>query len=1138
MSFTHLHVHTEFSLLDGLCRIKDLVARAKELGMDSLAITDHGAMYGAIDFYMAAKEAGIHPIIGCEVYTAPRSRFQKESGIDNEYGHLVLLAENLTGYQNLMRIVSAGFVDGFYYKPRVDMETLRENAEGLIALSACLAGDVNQRLLNNDFEGAKKKTEEFKEIFGENNFFLEIQDHGIREQKQILPSIIKLARTTNTPLVATNDVHYIKKEDAEYQDVLLCIQTGKTVDEENRMKMETPEFYLKSEEEMRALFPFAEDAVDNTAKIAERCQLVLEFDKPQLPEFRIETGQSSEEYLRGLCEKGMKERYGEKPPTDYVERLNYELSVIHTMGYDDYFLIVWDFINYAKMNGIPVGPGRGSGAGSIVAYSLHITDIDPMKYQLLFERFLNPERVSMPDIDVDFCFERRGEVIQYVQERYGADHVSQIITFGTMAAKAAVRDVGRALGMSYGAVDIVAKAIPNELKITIEKALSMSPDLKKMYESDPEVKRLLDTARAVEGLCRHSSTHAAGVVITKTPVMEQVPVQRNDEVITTQYPMQILEKLGVLKMDFLGLKTLTVIRHACEMAKISPKFTYDDPKVYEQIARGETAGIFQLESPGMTSFMKELKPSGFEDVIAGISLYRPGPMDSIPTYIKNKHNPDHISYAHPVLENILDVTYGCIVYQEQVMQIVREMAGYSLGRADMVRRAMSKKKADVMEKERANFIYGNEEEGVEGSVKRGIPEKVAASVFDSMADFAKYAFNKSHAAAYAAVAYQTAWLKYYYPKEFMAATLTNAQGDTDKVAFYINECERMDIALLPPDINKSYNGFSVEGENIRFSLSAIKNVGVGFIREVVEERENEPYLGLRDFCTRLKNKDLNKRAVEGLITVGAFDSLGLTRATLLANFEAVMDEAASSRKKNVEGQLSLFAMFDDGEDLRKDDFAILPELPENLLLQKEKAATGLYLSGHPLRAYQKTLARFSSASVGEILAANEGYFMGEITTLTDGQTVTIAGLIAARKDKITKKNEMMSFITLEDMTGSMDVLVFPKVLQKQNTMLYADNIVFMTGRLSFREDEPPTLLLESVREFVPEAAGTLVLTVSDTALLDRVGEIIRAHSGMSSVVLRIKGREIAADPRIGVAISDGLKKELAAVLGNQNVEVE
>ena len=1138
MSFTHLHVHTEFSLLDGLCRIKDIVARAKELGMDSLAITDHGAMYGAIDFYTAAKDAGIHPIIGCEVYTAPRSRFQKESGIDNEYGHLVLLAENLTGYQNLMRIVSAGFVDGFYYKPRVDMETLRENAEGLIALSACLAGDVNQRLLNNDFEGAKKKTEEFKEIFGENNFFLEIQDHGIREQKQILPSIIKLARTTNTPLVATNDVHYIKKEDAEYQDVLLCIQTGKTVDEENRMKMETPEFYLKSEEEMRALFSFAEDAVDNTAKIAERCQLVLEFDKPQLPEFRIETGQSSEEYLRGLCEKGMRERYGEQPPTDYVERLNYELSVIHTMGYDDYFLIVWDFINYAKMNGIPVGPGRGSGAGSIVAYSLHITDIDPMKYQLLFERFLNPERVSMPDIDVDFCFERRGEVIQYVQERYGADHVSQIITFGTMAAKAAVRDVGRALGMSYGAVDIVAKAIPNELKITIEKALSMSPDLKKMYESDPEVKRLLDTARAVEGLCRHSSTHAAGVVITKTPVMEQVPVQRNDEVITTQYPMQILEKLGVLKMDFLGLKTLTVIRHACEMAKISPKFTYDDPKVYEQIARGETAGIFQLESPGMTSFMKELKPSGFEDVIAGISLYRPGPMDSIPTYIKNKHNPDHISYAHPVLENILNVTYGCIVYQEQVMQIVREMAGYSLGRADMVRRAMSKKKADVMEKERANFIYGNEEEGVEGSVKRGIPEKVAASVFDSMADFAKYAFNKSHAAAYAAVAYQTAWLKYYYPKEFMAATLTNAQGDTDKVAFYINECDRMGIALLPPDINKSYNGFSVEGENIRFSLSAVKNVGVGFIREVVEERKNEPYLGLRDFCTRLKNKDINKRAVEGLITVGAFDSLGQTRATLLANFEAVMDEAASSRKKNVEGQLSLFAMFDDGEDMRKDDFASLAELPESLLLQKEKAATGLYLSGHPLKAYHKTLKRFATTSINDVLVANEGYFMGEVTALTDGQIVTIAGLIAARKDKITKKNEMMSFITLEDMTGSMDVLVFPKILQKQNAMLYADNIVFMTGRLSFREDEPPTLLLESVREFVPEAAGTLVLTVSDTALLDRVGEIIRAHSGMSSVVLRIEGREIAADPRIGVAIGDGLKQELAAILGEENVEVE
>ena len=1067
MGFTHLHVHTEYSLLDGSSKISELVNRAKELGMDSLAITDHGVMYGVIDFYRAAKAAGINPVIGCEVYVAPGSRFDREAGGENEsrYHHLVLLAENDTGYANLMKIVSRGFTEGFYYKPRVDYEVLRTYHEGIIALSACLAGIVPTFLRRGLYEEAKDAALELQDIFGKGNFFLELQDHGIPDQQTVNQGLMRMNQDLGIGLVATNDVHYIYDTDAEAHDILLCIQTGKKVADEDRMRYEGGQYFLKSEEEMAALFPYAREALENTHKIAERCHVEIEFGKYKLPHFDVPEGRTSESYLRELCENGLKARYGERAG-ELQESLDYELDTIASMGFVDYFLIVWDFIKYAKDHDIPVGPGRGSAAGSLVAYSLNITDIiDPIHYNLLFERFLNPERVTMPDIDIDFCYERRQEVIDYVTDKYGEKRVVQIVTFGTMAARMVIRDVGRVLDMPYAYVDTVAKMIPMELGITIPKALTMNPELKQMYDTDDQTKKLIDMSLRLEGLPRHTSVHAAGVVISPEEVDEFVPLSRaSDGSITTQYTMVTLEELGLLKMDFLGLRTLTVIKDAIDGAFDVHDIDYGDARVYEMIGAGQTEGVFQLESAGMKNFMKELKPQNMEDIIAGISLYRPGPMDFIPKYIKGKNDQANITYDCPELEPILAPTYGCIVYQEQVMQIVRDLAGYSYGRSDLVRRAMSKKKASVMEKEKNNFIYGNEEEGVEGCIRRGIPEEVARKIYDEMTDFAKYAFNKSHAAAYAVVAYQTAYLKCHYPVEFMAALMTSFMEHTGKITEYIMNCRKLGIGILPPDINEGNYRFTPYKGNIRYGLAAIKGVGRPVIEEIVSERESGGrYRSLKDFCMRLSGgKALNKRTMESFIKAGALDSLPGTRRQKMSIYISVMDGVNQERKNTVSGQMSLFD-FAAPEEQEELDIAMpdVGEFDKEMILSFEKEVLGVYISGHPLEEYEELLRQNVTRTTADFAPAGDN----GMPRVRDQEKAVIGGMIIARAVKTTRTNNLMAFITVEDMYGTVEVIVFPKDYEKNRLLLEEDRKVFIQGRVTVEEDRPAKMICSRIIPF-------------------------------------------------------------------------
>ncbi|MBQ7717740.1 MAG: DNA polymerase III subunit alpha [Clostridia bacterium] len=1123
-NFVHLHTHSEYSLLDGACRINDLPRRAAELGQKAMALTDHGVMYGVIDFYESAQKNGIKPIIGCEVYTAPRTRFDKQSGIDNEIGHLVLLAENNKGYNNLIKIVSAGFIDGFYYKPRIDTDILREHSEGIIALSACLAGDVQRLLMKNDYDGAKKKALEFRDIFGSGNFFLELQDHGIEEQKRINPMLLKLSEDTGIELVATNDIHYINREDAKNQDVLLCIQTGKTIDDKDRMKFQGDEFYLKSEEEMRALFQYAPQAIENTGKIADRCNVEIEFGNLKLPSFPIEGDHY--EKLKEMCSEGLKKRY--TTITDEIQkRLDYELDVISSMGFVDYFLIVWDYVHFAKQNGITVGPGRGSAAGSIVAYTLEITDIDPIKYNLIFERFLNPERISMPDIDVDFCYERRQEVIDYVVSKYGKDRVAQIITFGTMAARGVIRDVGRAMGISYSDTDTVAKMIPQELDMTLTKAMTVNPEFNKVYNTDERIKQLIDTSLALEGLPRHASTHAAGVVISAKPVDEYVPLQKNDDVITTQFPMGTLERLGLLKMDFLGLRNLTVIRDTIEMAKADghdidlSQLDYSDPEVYELIGSGETQGVFQLESSGMKAFMKRLSPKSLEDIIAGISLYRPGPMEQIPRYIENKNNPSKIKYKHPLLEDILNVTYGCIVYQEQVMQIVRTLGGYSLARADSVRKAMSKKKQDVMERERLVFV--------EGAGKRGVDSKTANGIYDEMIDFAKYAFNKSHAAAYAVLAYQTAYLKCRYRTYFFAALFNSIIDNADKVAVYSNECRRLGIKILPPHINKSKYAFDAQGSDIRFGLGGVRNVGHAFAEACIKERtDNGDFKSLSDFVRRMVQIDINKRAVGELILAGAFDGLGLNRAQMFDGYEAVMSSASYDKKNNARGQISLFEEVEDNTDVT---FRNLPEYDFKMLLKYEKEATGIYLSGHPLDRYEGVLSRTSDIQIAELKEASED------SEKYDGKMVRIAGIVTSRKNKITKSNTQMAFITLEDLSGNIEVVIFPKTLAECDSFLDGDGIILVSGRVDVRENETPKIVAQTVTALKSDGVR-MYITVKrgEEYKIDKIRPVILANKGSDGLILNVNGEDY--DCVYGVNASEELTESLLSLFENTQIRIE
>ena len=1070
MSFAHLHVHSEYSLLDGACRIEPMLDKIKSMGQTSVALTDHGVMYGVVDFYKASKARGLNPIIGCEVYVAPRSRFDKVHGIDNERYHLILLCKNNTGYKNLIRLVSEGWVNGFYTKPRVDKELLEQHHEGLIALSGCLAGEVARALERNDYEEAKKVAEWYNGVFGDGNYYLEIQNHGLDEQLRINPMLISLSKELNIPLAATNDAHYVDKQDSKIQQVLICIQTNHTLGEDTGLEFGTQEFYLKSEEEMREAFSECPQAVDNTAKIAEQCHVEFEFGKTKLPHFDVPDGWSHFDWFANLCRKGLKERYGDSPPQEYIDRLEYELGIIDKMGYTDYYLIVHDFIRHAKSAGIPVGPGRGSGAASICAYCIGITGIDPMKYNLLFERFLNPERVSMPDFDVDFCFERRGEVIDYVIEKYGADHVAQIVTFGTMAAKAAIRDVGRAMGMSYSAVDNIAKQIPNELNITLEKALKRSAEFKALYDKDAEAHELIETAMKVEGMPRHASTHAAGVVITHDPVVSYVPLARNDEAIVTQFTMTTLEELGLLKMDFLGLRTLTVIRNAEKAIRnTDPSFSIEnidmgDKQVFDMLCAGQTEGVFQFESAGMRSVLSQLKPESVEDLIAVISLYRPGPMDSIPTYIENRHNPAKIKYKTPKLKSILDVTYGCIVYQEQVMQICRELAGYSYGRADIVRRAMSKKKHDVMLRERDSFVNGAVDENgnilCEGAVRRGVPADVANEIFDEMISFASYAFNKAHAAAYAFVAYRTAWLKCHYPCEFLAALLTSFLDNSGKVAQYINECSRLGIKILPPHVNRSTEAFEVSDGNIHFSLLAVKNLGRGFIRRMVDERTmNGNFKDFYDFCRRMYGKDFNRRAIESLVKCGAFDGMGANRRQMCAVIDPIIEELDNTKRRNVEGQIG-FGDLSSGSAAEptesKSSFAYPPvkEFSPEMLLKYEKEVAGMYLSGHPMAQYRELSKALKCAQIGDIAAEESRY--------KDNDRVLLLGLITSAKKKITKSDATMAFLNFEDMTGSIEVIVFPKTLIEKPTMFHEGNILLLHGRVSMREDEDTKVVCEAV----------------------------------------------------------------------------
>mgnify|MGYP003291204327 CR=1 FL=1 len=1072
MSFAHLHVHTEYSLLDGSNKIKEYVARVKELGMNSAAITDHGVMYGVIDFYRAAKNAGIKPIIGCEVYVAPGSRFDKTPGNNSEdrYYHLVLLAENQTGYQNLMKIVSKGFVDGYYYKPRVDMEVLEQYHEGIIALSACLAGEVQKFLLRGMYAEAMETAKRYENIFGKGNFFLELQDHGMQEQGMVNQQLLRLSQDTGIELVATNDVHYTYADDEKPHDVLLCIQTGKKLADEDRMRYEGGQYFVKSEDEMRALFPYAIEAIENTQKIADRCNVEFEFHVTKLPRYDVPEGYTAWEYLNKLCFEGLYKKY-DNPEGELTERLNYELNTIKNMGYVDYFLIVWDFINYARTNGIMVGPGRGSAAGSIVAYTLGITNIDPIKYQLLFERFLNPERVSMPDIDIDFCYERRQEVIDYVVRKYGAENVAQIVTFGTLKAKAVVRDVGRVMDLPYALCDSISKMIPNDLGMTLQKALDVSTELRELYQGDEQVHELIEVSKRLEGLPRHSSMHAAGVVICQEPVDEYVPLSLgSDGSVTTQFVMTTLEELGLLKMDFLGLRTLTVIRDAVRLVEKNTgkkididHIDYNDKAVLDSIGTGKTDGVFQLESAGMKSFMKELKPQSLEDIIAGIALYRPGPMDFIPQYIKGKNDQSAITYDCPQLEPILKATYGCIVYQEQVMQIVRDLAGYTLGRSDLLRRAMSKKKGDVMEKERQNFVYGNLEEGVPGCIANGINEATANKIYDEMIDFAKYAFNKSHAAAYAIVSYQTAYLKYYYPVEFMAALMTSVIDNAGKVAEYIYTCRQMGINILPPNINTGEGNFSVSGNNILYGLSAIKSVGRPVIESIVHEREqNGPFKHLKDFIERLSGKEVNKRTIESFIKAGALDCLGGTRKQFMMIYIKILDQVNQEKKYSMTGQMTLFDMVSEEQ---KSEFDIpLPNVGEyekETMLSFEKEVLGIYVSGHPMQEYEAKWRKSITATTMDFQLDEE---TGR-TKVREGERAIIGGMIAAKTIKHTKTNKTMAFISIEDLMGTVEVMVFPKDYEKSKMYLNEDSKVFVKGRVSEEDGGASKLICETIIPF-------------------------------------------------------------------------
>ena len=1178
MAFTHLHVHTEYSLLDGASRIADIVSRAKELGMDSLAITDHGVMFGVIDFYRECQKQGIHPVIGCEVYTAARTRFDKDAEKDKHMGHLVLLAETDQGYRNLMKIVSESFRHGFYYKPRVDKDLLRQYSEGLIALSACLAGNVQNNLLNGNYEGARREALEMAEIFGEGNFFLELQDQGLEEEARILPDMIRLHEETGLPLVATNDVHYVRREDAKAQDVLMCIQTGATIDEENRMRFQGDQYYLKSEEEMRLLFAGFPEALENTYEIAHRCNVEFTFGQLHLPDFTAPDGMTNREYLRHLCETGLRERYGQ-PDESLVQRLDYELTTIENMGYVEYFLIVWDFINYAKSRSIMVGPGRGSAAGSIVAYTLRITDVDPIKYGLIFERFLNPERVSMPDIDIDFCYERRGEVIDYVTEKYGADNVSQIITFGTMKAKQAVRDVGRVLNVSYQDTDAIAKAIPFALNMTIDRALDMSPDLKAKYDGDPQAHQVIDMARAIEGMPRHASTHAAGVVISKKALDEYVPLYLTDKGLATQFNMTTIEELGLLKMDFLGLRNLTIIRDALEMiednhgVKIDfASMEYDDPRVYETISGGNTMGIFQLESGGMTSFMKNLKPDCFEDIVAGIALYRPGPMASIPTYIDNKKNPQHVTYIHDSLKPILDVTYGCMVYQEQVMQIVRDLGGYSYGRSDLVRRAMSKKKRAVMLEEKEFFINGKtDEEGnveIPGCVRNGIPREAAEEIYNQMISFAEYAFNKSHAAAYAVLAYETAYLKTHYPVEFMAALMTSVMGDAASTANYIHNCREMGIEVLPPDVNESSEKFTVIYDpedterrhgKIRFGLLGIKNLGKGAIEAIIEAREKKGRpADIFRFIENLDIHRINRKGIESLIKAGALDCLNENRAAHLVIYEKLLDAAQSDAKHNIEGQMTLF----DTNAEAMETSSARTQLPDvvnfdqDVLIAQEKEMLGVYITAHPLQEYDETISRLVTVTSRQLLQVldqeNEGMGAAAGGEVTDGMTATMAGIVTGRKTLITKNNKMMAFVDLEDLYGSVEVVVFPNIYEKFGSLLEEDRIVAITGTINFKEGEVPKLLADRVvdlREMkaASEPEGLLKVRLPQGPpvmvhdMVRQISRIMKQYPGKMQTIVYLppdadhpKGSSFRTSPDLWVDGCEEFRQRIIRLVGEEN----
>ena len=1149
MSFVHLHVHTEYSLLDGACRIDRMMDRVKEMGQTAVAITDHGVMYGCIDFYKAAKAAGVKPIIGCEVYVARRGMHDRVHGIDNDPYHLVLLCENTKGYENLCYMVSQAFTEGFYGKPRVDLELLEQHHEGLIALSACLAGAIPQYLMNEEYEAARKYALRLSRIFGPDRFYLELQDHGIEEQTPVNQGVMRLARETGLPLVVTNDAHYLRKEDAAMQDVLLCIQTGKTVDEPNRMKFQTEEFYLKSEEELRQLFPRCNEAFDNTVKIAEMCNLDFTFHEYHLPSFPVPEGYTNEEYFRKLCMDGFKERYT-NPPQAYLDRLEYEISVISRMGYVNYYLIVWDFIRYAKESGIPVGPGRGSGAASIVAYCMHITEVDPMKYALIFERFLNPERVSMPDFDTDFCQERRGEVIEYVMRKYGTDHVAQIATFGTMAARGAIRDVGRALNFSYAETDIVTKLVPTTPHITLKEALEVSPKLKEMYDGDDRVKQLIDTAMSLEGMPRNTSTHAAGVVITADPVYTYVPLSRNDDTIVTQYTMTTIEELGLLKMDFLGLRNLTVIEDAeREIRKLVPEFDIDkvpdnDPETFAMLAEGRTQGVFQLESAGMTSVCVGMKADSIEDITAIVALYRPGPMDSIPTFIENKLNHKKVTYKCPELEPILKVTYGCIVYQEQVLEIFRQLGGYTMGQADNIRRAISKKKMKIIEQERKVFVYGDRENNIPGCVANGISEAVAQSLYDEIVAFANYAFNKAHAVCYAVVAYQTAYLKCHYPRQYMAALMTSVLDSAAKISGYIAECRDMSIPVLPPDINHSVDHFSVEGDAIRFGLGAVKNVGRGLIRSMVAKRdEGGAFRSLEDFLQRMGEGELNKRAVENFIKCGAMDCFGHHRSELLAVYDSMMDSVSFTRRKNLKGQIGLFSMLDEDDATAAIPIPKLKELNKADLMAMEKETTGIYISGHPMDDYRPYLKNTHVIPIGEL--------MDEESRYQDDSIVSVAGIVQNMKMKTTRNNSMMAYVTVEDDTAGIEMLAFSNVLNQYGGYLRENSAVVITGRLSIRDEKEPQIVINRARPISdyadsalppepekrsePVRGGTLYLKLPSESnpVYRKIRAILNMFPGEGSVVLYFADTKVRRGTRC--VFMDSMLTELKNVLGEGNV---